>query len=69
MMRRRCTIGRSPIVVVLVTTGVVAAFGNDGGGCGCSCNGDVFAWLNVAVGVKSVCCSLVNLCLFSTQEF
>ena len=61
MMRRGSSV--TWFVTVVDTTAVLR---NDGGGGGGRSDGDALAWLNIAVGVESVCSSFIHFCLFSS---
>jgi hypothetical protein len=50
-------------VTVVVTTAVL---GNDGSCGGGRSDSDTLTWLNIAVGVESVCSSFIHFCLFSS---
>ena len=50
-------------VTVVVTTAVL---GNDSSGGGSRSDSDTLAWLDIAVGIESVCSSFIHFCLFSS---
>jgi len=63
MMRRRKGSFEIWFVTIVVTT---AGLGNDGSGGGSSSDSDTLAWLNITVGVESVCSSFIHFCMFSS---
>jgi hypothetical protein len=63
MMRRGSSVVTWFVTVVVVTTAVL---GNDGSGGGSRSDNDTLTWLNIAVGVESVCSSFIHFCLFSS---
>lgn len=62
-MRRRRRSFVAWFVTVVVTTAVL---GNDGSGGGSRSDSDTLTWLNIAVGVESVCSGFIHFCLFSS---
>ena len=51
------------LFVAVVIGGVLR---NDGSGGGSGSDGDTLAWLNIPVGVESVCSGFIHFCLFSS---
>ena len=63
MMRR----GSSEILfVTVVVTTAATVLGNDGSGGGGRSDSDTLTWLNIAVGVESVCSNFIHFCMFSS---
>ena len=61
MMRRG-----SSVTWFLTVVDTTAILGNDGSGGGSRSDSDTLTWLNIAVGVESVCSSFVHFRLFSS---
>ena len=62
MMRRGCS--ETWFVTVVVNTPTV--LGNDGSRGGSRSDSNTLTWLNIAVGVESVCSCFIHFCLFSS---